>query len=112
MGQFASIPAVVGRDDPALRRESKACPQPMSNESKIVVHKMIDTLKRDKCPQIVDMISAPMLGHNLRIIALHMQLRASHMRGLDEDSSQNLTERVIVMVNPQVEKEPHSESSF
>ena len=58
----------------------------MNNEAKIVVHKMIETLKRDKCPQIVDMISAPMLGHNMRIIALHLQLRASHMRGFEEDS--------------------------
>ena len=63
---------IVDKDDPALRRESKPCSQPLNNEAKIVVHKMIDTLKRDKCPQIVDMISAPMLGHNLRIIALHM----------------------------------------
>jgi len=74
------------KEDPALRRESKGCNLPLTNDAKIVVHKMIDTLKRDKCPQVVDMISAPMLGHNMRIIALHLQLRGSHLRGFNEDS--------------------------
>ena len=57
------------------------------------------------------MISAPMLGHNQRIISLHMGLRASHMRN-QEDDMYTISNKIITMVNPTFEPEAHSDSSW
>ena len=72
---------------------------------------MMEALDRSKCPSVIDMISAPMLGHNLRIIALHLSLRASHLRNF-EDQSYDISQKIIVMINPIIVVEGTQNQSF
>ena len=72
---------------------------------------MITFLQPGKhCPSVVDMVSAPLLGHNLRIIALHLGLRVSHLRQFDADSI--VGHKLLVMLNPVISPEAHTSESF
>ena len=59
----------------------------------------------------MDCISAPMLGHNIRVIAFHLSLRSSHLRNIRGDMH-SAADKIVVMINPSLTPEPHSKNSF
>ena len=48
----------------------------------------------------------------LRAVALHMSLRGSHLRKVPMRMATVIPNKVIVMVNPVIEPEPHTGSSI
>jgi peptide deformylase len=84
---------------------------PLDIESKLVIYEMIEALKKSNCCDLIDSISAPMIGHNLRIICLLMKQRTSHLRNINDDNNP-ISEKTVTFINPVFEPEPHSNSSF
>ena len=65
---------------------------------------MLEFLQRGvNCPSVIETISAPLLGHNLRIIGMQMGLRSSHLRGFSVGSP--VGNKVLIMINPVIQPE-------
>ena len=61
---------LVKPGDVALKRPSVDVVYPMNRNSKIAIKDIIEFLQRgENCPSVIDSICAPLLGHNLRIVA-------------------------------------------
>ena len=73
----------VAKDDPALSQLSMAVEVPLKQESKEAAYEVVESLDREKCPSVIDSVSAPMLGINLRIVAFHLGMRCSHLRNIN-----------------------------
>ena len=101
----------VAKDDPALSQPSKAVDVPLTHKSKEAVYEVVDSLHRDNCPSVIDSVSAPMLGINLRIVAFHLGLRCSHLRNLNKDTY-SVNDKVLLMLNPVIEPEAHTGKSL
>ena len=65
-----------------------------------------------ECPKLVDSLSAPMVGENLRIVMLSMKLRNSHLRNLPKSANFSFEEKLVCMLNPIIMPEQHSGSSW
>ena len=63
----------------------------------------MEALHTDKSPSVFDSLSAPMLGHNLRIVCFHLNLRGSHLRNIDQ-GMMSVSDKVLVLINPVIEK--------
>ena len=103
--------AWVAKDDPALSQPSKAVDVPLTRKSKEAVFEVVESLDRDKCPSVIDSVSAPMLGINLRIVAFHLSLRCSHLRNLNKETY-SVNDKVLLMLNPVIEPETHTAKSL
>jgi len=85
---------------------------PLSAYSKETITLMIETLGHPDFPIVLDSLSAPMIGRNQKIAMFSMKLRNSHMRDLPKETGFTYGDRNIVMINPKVQPESHSKSSW
>ena len=69
---------------------------------------MIDSIQNG--PKVIDSLSAPMVGHKLRIVTLGMEIRNSHMRNVSSNMM-TVGDKFLTMINPVIEKEPGTSSS-
>ena len=72
---------------------------------------VVDSLDRDLCPAVIDSVSAPMLGINMRIAAFHLRLRCSHLRNFNRDTY-CINDETLLMLNPEIEPEEQTGKSL
>ena len=84
--------------------------------------RLVESLHPSKCPIVMDAISGPMIYsiwkkedaklYPVRAVAMHMSMRGSHLRNVPNELQGVIPNKVIVMVNPIIEPEPHTGSSI
>ena len=94
---------------------------PLDAYSKWQLFRLVEALHRSNCPSVVDAISGPMIhgyaaedeDHSpIRAIALHMSMRGSHLRNVPVTTQGIVPKKMLVMVNPEIEPEPHTGTSL
>ena len=108
--QASSIPGLVRKDNPCLRTPSVPVEFPLSSNNKYAIYQLIQGLDRNNCPSVLESLSAPIIGHNIKAVALHMDQRSSHMRNVNNEMG-TIGDKIILMINPVVEPEPHAKQS-
>ena len=51
-----------------------------------------------------------MIGHNIKAVAFQMRQRGSHMRNINNKMG-SIADKIILMINPVIEPEPHAKES-
>ena len=73
---------------------------------------MLETMSHEEFPMVLDSLSAPMIGSNMSIAMFSMKLRNSHLRNMPQQSNFSYGEKSIIMINPKVSPETHSNDSW
>ena len=108
--QASSIPGLVRKDDPCLHTASFPVDFPLSTNNKYALYQLMQGLDRSNCPSVLESLSAPMIGHNIKAVAFHMGQRSSHLRNVNNKMG-TVSDKIILMVNPVIEAEPHAKES-
>ena len=110
--QKGNFDLFVKHGDPSLKRVSQNVSLPLRDDAKQTVSHMVGVMQHVDCPLVLDSLSAPMLGKQYNMIMMSMKLRNSHFRNLPESANFSYQEKVLLMINPKMQEEPHSSSSW
>jgi len=70
--QASGIPGLVKKDNPCLHKASSPVDFPLSDNTKYALYSLVKGLDRNHCPNVLDMMSAPMIGHNIKAVGLQL----------------------------------------
>lgn len=105
---------LVGPKDKRLAKVSRPVKFPLDEEAKQAIFRLTEYLDRNRVAAgIVDVMSAPLLGDNLRIIGIQQGIVFNHPLHTDQDIIDDDHGRnIIIMLNPTIEKEPNAVDSW